>query len=141
MIVFFINKLQFRQKAYLYRLTLISIYFLNRGLAMRVKPINENPDNIYKRVKYAAKTWPAMVEYARQWQNVFCILNTRMTVCPRHPATRGANCLVDVEEAANLAERIFEGRLKCKDITMLAESAAKAKEAAERVLELLGQTH
>jgi len=98
-----------------------------------VKPINENPDNIYKRVQHASKAWPAMVEYAHQWQNIFCIANTKMIVCPRHPATRGANCLVDIEEAKNIANRIFEGRLKCNDITLLVESATKAKEAAEMV--------
>lgn len=101
---------------------------------MRVKPINENPDHVYKRVKFAAETWPHMVEYSRQWQNVFYIANTKFTVCPRHPATRGANCLVDVEEAKNIADRIFEGRLKCKDVTLLKESAIKAKEVAQTVL-------
>ena len=109
-------------------------FCFGRGLAMRVKPVNENPNQIYKRVKSAVKTWPAMEEYAREWQNFFCISNTKMNVCPKHPAVRGANCLVDVEVAAKIADRIFEGKLKFKDLMKLSESAIKAEKDAITVM-------
>jgi hypothetical protein len=101
---------------------------------MRIKPVAENPDQIYKRIRYATKTWPAMKEYASEWQNIYHIFNTKMTICPKHPATRGANCLVDVEEATNITDCIFEGRLKCTDLIALAKNAIKAKDDAIMVI-------
>ena len=103
-----------------------------RGLAMRLQPI-EDAELAHAKFVAGLRTWPDMVEYMGHWVNVFHIANTWMTVCPRHPATRGANCLVDVEEASQIADNIFDGRTKASSALQQVSLALEADEVAQKV--------
>lgn len=103
-----------------------------RGLAMRLQPI-ENAQLAHAKFVFGLRTWSEMVEYMSHWVNVFHVANSWMTVCPRHPATRGANCLVDFEEASKIADNIFDGRTKASSALQQVSLALEADEAAQKV--------
>ena len=99
---------------------------------MRLRTI-ESYEVVHKKIINGAKDWPQLVDYMSYWGNIFHIPNSRFTVCPRHPATRGSNCLVDIEEASLVSDQIFEGREKARGAIEQVDIALEAEEAAQKV--------
>ncbi|XP_073389479.1 uncharacterized protein [Physcomitrium patens] len=103
----------------------------NIGLALRVKSLNQNHKDLDDRMRLASKEWDDMLNYLHQCQNTFYILNTKVNICPRHPAIQGAHCLVDIEEATNIATLILDAHLKFEDVVILTTTITKAEQLAQ----------